>query len=123
MTSNESITNDEFGIVTYEIDKKKNAAEKFLYCLLKFYTKPANSVQIQTLVNLHHLANIFLVIIEKTINKPEIFFLNFLLLYFSEKTYYINPENMFNKCYLCQLLSKNKVFKNKVFWMKLMKEK
>ena len=123
MTSNESITNDEFGIVTYEIDKKKNAAEKFLYCLLKFYTKPANSVQIQTLVNLHHLANIFLVIIEKTINKPEIFFLNFLLLYFSEKTYYINPENMFNKCYLCQLLSKNKVFKNKVFWMKLMKIK
>ena len=123
MVSDDSISNDEFGIITYEIDKKKNAAEKFLYCLLKYYTKSANSVRIKSIVNLHHLSNMLLVIVEKTITKNDIFFLNYLIMYIAEKTFYINPENMFNKCYLCQLLSKNKAFKNQVFWMKLMKIK
>jgi hypothetical protein len=113
ITNNDSISNDELTIVTNELEKKKPTAEKFLFCLLKYYINQENSVQVQSLVNLHHLANMLLIIVEKTITRNRIFYLNYLIMYISEKTFYINPDNMFNKCYLCQLLSKNKVFKNK----------
>ena len=123
ITNNDSISNDELTIVTYELEKKKPTAEKFLFCLLKYYINQENSVQVQSLVNLHHLANMLLIIVENTIKRNRIFYLNYLIMYISEKTFYINPDNMFNKCYLCQLLSMNKVYNNKMFWIRLMKIK
>lgn len=116
----ESISNDELSSILYEIDRKKNGAEKFIGSLFGYYKKNIY-VNISCLENLHHLANILLMIVANTLNNNDIFNLNFAILYIAEKTIYINPDNIFNKCYLCKLLSKNKVFKSRDYWSRLMK--
>ena len=101
MTSKQSISNDELGFILYEIDKKKKGAEKFIGCVFTYYKKNIY-VNINCLENLHHLGNILLMIVANTLNNSEIFNLNFAIMYIAEKTVYINPDNIFNKCYLCK---------------------
>lgn len=120
MTSKQSISNDELGFILYEIDKKKKGAEKFIGCVFTYYKKNIY-VNINCLENLHHLGNILLMIVANTLNNSEIFNLNFAIMYIAEKTVYINPDNIFNKCYLCKIISKNKVFKSRDYWTRLMK--
>ena len=120
MTSKTSISNDELGSIIYQIDKNKKGSENFLGCVFSYYKKHV-FVNIQCLDNLHHLANIIVMIVANTLNNVNAFNLNFAIMYIAEKTVYINPDNIFNKCYLCNLLSKNKVFKNRDYWTRLMR--
>ena len=53
----------------------------------------------------------------------DYFEMNFAIIYISEKTNYINPDNKMNKIYLCSLIYKNKQLTNKSYWLKLIEIK
>lgn len=77
-------------------------------------------IEVPNYQNLHHLANILVTITNNTEIKQELFEMNFAIIFIAEKTFYKNPENVFNKVYLCKLLSKNKIYNERKFWMDLM---
>jgi hypothetical protein len=69
--------------------------------------------------NLQHLANIFYNIsinIDSPQNKN--YELNFAIIFLSERTYFLD-EITKNKFFLCAILSKNKLYKRKTYWMDL----
>ena len=73
--------------------------------------------------NLEHLANIFYNIsinIDSPQNKN--YELNFAIIFLSERSYFMD-ERTNNKFFLCSILSKNKLYKRKTFWLDLIKLK
>lgn len=73
--------------------------------------------------NMQHLANIFNNISIK-IDSPvhQYYDINFAIIFLGERSYYFE-ENKENKFYLCSLLSKNKLYKRKSYWMDLIRLK
>ncbi len=85
--------------------------------------KSCLSVNIPNYQNFHHLGNILLTMINSLDVKSEYFEMNFAIIYISEKTHYINPDNNINKIYLCSVISKNKFLADKVYWINLIEIK
>jgi hypothetical protein len=77
-------------------------------------------IEVPNYQNLHHLANVLVSITNNTEIKQELFEMNFAIIFIAEKTFFKNPENVFNKVYLCKLLSKNKIYNDRKFWLDLM---
>ena len=109
INSPEAITNDELMYVINKIENNIEKSKIFLYYLLIYYQKDT-FVKINCIFNLYHLSNFLLIIINNS--QSGNFDLNFIMIYIAERTIFLNPENIFNKCYLCKLLSKNKIFQD-----------
>ena len=120
INSPEAITNDELMYVINKIENNIEKSKIFLYYLLIYYQKDT-FVKINCIFNLYHLSNFLLIIINNS--QSGNFDLNFIMIYIAERTIFLNPENIFNKCYLCKLLSKNKIFQDKNFWNNLIEKK
>jgi hypothetical protein len=120
INSPEAITNDELMYVINNIENNIEKSKIFLCYLLVYYQKDT-FVKINCIFNLYHLSNFLLIIINNSQNVN--FDLNFVIIFIAERTIFLNPENIFNKCYLCKLLSKNKIFQEKNFWTNLIEKK
>ena len=120
INSPEAITNDELMYVINNIENNIEKSKIFLHYLLVYYQKDT-FVKIKCIFNLYHLSNFLLIITNNSQNMN--FELNFIIIYIAERTIFLNPENIFNKCYLCKLLSKNKIFQDKNFWTNLIEKK
>ena len=81
------------------------------------------SINIPNYQNFYHLSNIMLSVINNIDMNNDYFEMNFAIIYISEKTNYINPDNKMNKIYLCSLIYKNKQLTNKSYWLKLIEIK
>jgi hypothetical protein len=121
-TDENEVAMEDFAKVMEKLDGNITYSQHFIDKLLLHY-KSNLYVKFQNYQNLHHMANILLTITNNTETKRELFEINFAVIYIAEKTLYINPDNIYNKVYLCKLLSKNKVYSDKKFWMDLMEIK
>ena len=119
MNEEQILINDDLTYIINQIELNKNNSILFIKYLSIFY-KDNCFVKIKSLDNLHHLSNLLSIIINNTKTLKEILYLNFIIIYIAEKTVYLNPDNIFNKCYLTKLLSKNKIFSQKNFWIELL---
>jgi hypothetical protein len=109
---------EEYTIIHKKIDNNIPFSKVFIDILLVYY-KQNIFIEVKNYENLHHFANIFHLIINNTEIKKELFQMNFAVIYVAEKTFYRNPENNSEKIYLCKLLSKNKIYQDKSFWVEL----
>jgi hypothetical protein len=81
-------------------------------------------IQFFNLHNLQHFANILNTI---TLNLDhagcENYELNYVIIFLAERTFFtVNPK-YFNKIYLCSILSKNKLYSTRTFWLDLIEYK
>jgi hypothetical protein len=80
-------------------------------------------IKFSNLQNLQHFANILNTISLSLDNiYHENYDLNFAIIYIAERSYYKN-EKTSEKIYLCALLSKNKLYSTRSFWMDLIELK
>ncbi|MCQ2819683.1 MAG: TBC domain-containing protein [archaeon] len=112
------LTEAEFNKLTDQLEKKKNI--NYFIGSLFYYFNTNLYVEINCLENLKYLSQLLITCIK---NNKDCFNLNFLILFIAEKSIYVNPENIFNKCYLCNLLSDNAIFKDKEFWSQLIERR
>jgi hypothetical protein len=81
-------------------------------------------IRFYNLHNLQHFANIL-----NTISlhfdhiSAENYDLNFAIIYLAERTFYTPDPKFFDKVYLCSLLSKNKLYSTRTFWLDLIEMK
>jgi hypothetical protein len=87
------------------------------------YYKNNLFAEIENFINFNHFGVLLNNILINIAEKKEFIDISFAIIYISEKTYYRNKENNFNKIYLCGFLSKNKVFSEKSFWVDLIELK
>jgi hypothetical protein len=112
------VTSDEVTKLLTKLEDNLIYSKNFIDKILVHY-KSNVFVDFLNCKNLHHFASILLTITKNTQNKKELFEMNFAIIYISGKTFYINPDNNFNKLYLCNILSKNKIYSERKFWMDL----
>ena len=107
---------------TFEI-LNKNVSFMKLFLDTLTAQKKGFSIKFQNLQNLKHLSTIlsFISLQHITFTEESKFELNFKIIYLSERILFQNPSIHNNqKTYLSALLSKNKVYSTKVFWIDIM---
>ncbi len=109
----------EYIVKLFESDSKM--ARYFMKIVSNYY-EDNMFLKLMSLENLEHFSDILISILDKSKNNKEIFDLSFIIIYISEKTIYFNPDNLFNKRYLCKLLSENNIF-TRDFWTNLINYK
>ena len=121
---NESEYNDLLSNMKKNTDSKNyiDNIVKFMSVLITFY-KLNKIIKISNNDNLNSLSQILNHILDIASKNEEIFEICFMIIFVAETTMYFNPDNSYNKFYLCKLLSTNEIFKNTEFWTKLIDKK
>lgn len=119
--SDEEIELDLIGKVMDALEKNPTYCKTIIDAIL--YEKKNLYLQYQNYFNMQHLANIFYNI-STSLDAPNHKFcdLNFAIIFIGERSYYLDEKTQ-NKSYLCSLLSKNKLYSRKSFWLDLIKLK
>lgn len=119
--SDEEIELDLIGKIMDALENNPTYCKTIIDAILS--EKKNHYLQFQNYLNMHHLANIFYNI-STSIDTPNHNFydLNFAIIFIGERSYYLDEKTQ-NKCYLCSLLSKNKLYSRKSFWSDLIKLK
>ncbi len=85
--------------------------------------KKNSYLEFQNYLNMQHLSNIFYNITTSIDCQNHKFYdLNFAIIFIGERSYFLDNDSQ-TKFYLCSLLSKNKIYSRKSFWMDLIKLK
>ena len=113
---------EEYALLHKKFDNNIPFSKFFIDRLLVNY-KQNLFIEIKNYENLHLLANLFNIIINNIEVKKEMFEMNFAIIYIAEKTFFRDQNNPAEKIYLCKLLSRNKIYNEKKFWMELIKIK
>ena len=123
LKTKEILSKEEYDYILKFIDSNAQNERYFMKIVSNYY-EDNMFLKLQCMENLEHFSNILILILNnsKKKNKKENFDLAFIVIYISEKTIYFNPDNIFNKCYLCKLLSKSNIF-NREFWSELINNK
>jgi hypothetical protein len=118
----DEIAIEDLGVIMNNLNNNLSFSKLLIDRLLVVYKKKL-SINIPNYQNFHHLSNILLSVINNIDMNNEFFELNFAIIYISEKTYYLNPNNKTNRIYLCNYISKNKLISNRSFWVELIEIK
>jgi len=121
-TSENELARDDIGkflnLLNDNIPHSQNVIDRMLvYYKNNFFT------QINNYNNFNHFAGLLNTILFNIDRKIEYFDINFAIIYIAEKTFYKNKDNSYNKIYLSSLLSKNKIFNERKFWVDLIELK
>ena len=126
--NSEKINDNEYNDLLNELKKDTNpknyidSIDKFMSVLITFY-KQNKIIKISNNDNLNSLSQILNNILNIASKSDQIFEICFMIIFVAETTMYFNPNNTYNKFYLCKLLSKNEIFKSTEFWTKLIDKK
>lgn len=111
------IATDEIGKIIDLIQGNLNVAQLLIDAII-FKEKKNLYIKFSNKKNLDHFANILNTISLKIDDVDNEFFdLNFAIIYIAERTFY--TKDKINKLYLCALLSKNKIYSTRKFWLDL----
>ena len=80
-------------------------------------------IKLSNLDNLNLLSQLFNSIIKIANKNQNVYEVNYIVIFLSEKTIFFNKENAYNKCYLNNILSKSEFFSNQTFWTDLIVKK
>ena len=121
LKSKDIISNEEKEYILKLIESNSKMERYFMNIVSNYY-EDNMFLKLLSLENLEHFSDILISILNNSKKNKENFDLSFIILYISEKTIYFNPDNLFNKRYLCKLLSENNIF-NREFWTNLINYK
>ncbi len=111
------IATDDIGKIIELIQGNLNVAQLLIDKII-FKEKKNLFIKFSNLRNLEHFANILNTISLKIDDvNNEFFDLNFAIIYIAERTFY--TKDKISKLYLCALLSKNKIYSTRKFWLDL----
>jgi len=119
--SDEEIDFDLVGKMMDAVEKNLGFSKAIIDAILS--EKKNIYLEFQNYSNMQHLSNIFYNI-STSIDSPnhKFYDLNFAIIFIGERSYFVDQYSQ-NKFYLCSLLSKNKIYSRKSFWMDLIKLK
>ena len=118
----EKIIDKDFDDKMKKLKEKEKNIIRFMSILITFY-KSNQNVKIENRSNFIYLSDILELILIICLENNIIFDICFMIIYVSEKTFYIDQNNIYKKQYLCELLSNNKNFKDEKFWKSLIDRK
>ena len=96
---------------------------EFVFNLLINQLKQNSFIKISNLDNLYLLSDLLQLIITYASNNNNMLEFCYMSLFIAEKSIYFNKDNVYNKCYLCKVLSKNEIFLDSKFWSELIIKK
>ncbi len=115
--SDEEIELDLVGKIMSALENNATYCKTIIDTILS--EKKNNYLEFQNYLNMHHLANIFYNISTKIDALNHKFYdLNFAIIFIGERSYYLDEKKQ-SKSYLCSILSKNKLYSRKSFWLDL----
>ena len=102
---------------------KKNENINFVMTILLNQCKKQSFIKITNLDNLYLLSNLLNSIITSASKNNDIFEQCYIGIFIAEKCIFFNEDNIYNKCYLCKVISKNEIFYDSQFWTNLITQK
>ena len=102
---------------------KKNENINFVMTILLNQCKKHSFIKITNLDNLYLLSNLLNSIITSASKNNDIFEQCYIGIFIAEKCIFFNEDNIYNKCYLCKVISKNEIFYDSQFWTNLITQK
>ena len=120
--SKEKINDTDFNNLLDKLKQNEKNLIRFMSVLITFY-KYNSIIKIENYDNLNYLSEILDYVLNTCINNKKIFNICFMVLFVSEKTIYINKDNIYKKHYLSKILSKNPLFQDSNFWLNLIDKK
>ena len=118
----DKINDTDFNNLLDKLKKNENNLIRFMSVLITFY-KYNSIIKIENYDNLNYLSEILDYVLNTCVKNKKLFNLCFMVLFVSEKTTYINEDNIYKKHYLSKILSKNTLFQDSNFWLNLIDTK
>ena len=122
LNDDKKLENDKYEYVSVFIKNNSDNIELVLNILLN-QCKHNSFIKITNLENLYLLSDLLKSILIYASNNSNNFELCYMALFIAEKTIYFNKDNIYNKCYLCKILSNNEIFSDSKFWTNLVTKK
>ena len=122
INSENKIEQDKFEYICNYMNLSNQNVEFIVNILLNQFKK-SSFIRLSNLDNLNLLSVLLNSIIYKATKDPQIFDINYIVIFISEKIIFFNNENIYNKCYLNIVISKNDIFSDSKFWNNLIVKK
>ena len=116
------IEDKKFEYINDYINKNPENIKLVMDLLLNQFHK-SSFIKLSNLENLNLLSQLLNSIIKIANKNPNVYEVNYIVIFLAEKTIYFNKENSYNKSYLNNILSKNEFFSDQKFWMNLITKK
>ena len=108
----------------YISDFIKNNSDNILFVMDILLNQCKKSfIKISNIDNLYLLSDLLNSIIITGTKNTNIFEVCYIAIFIAEKTIYFNKDNIYNKCYLCKVLSKQQIFSDSNFWTNMIIQK
>ena len=120
--NNDKINEKDYQERLQKFKLKEKYIIKFMSVLITYYKSNQNII-IENHHNFICLSTLLDTILNICLENNKIFDICYMIIYIAEKTLYINKDNIYQKQYLCELLSANKNFKEPNFWKNLIDRK
>ena len=104
------------------INKKPENIKLIIDILMNQFQK-SSFIKLSNLENLNLLSQLLNSIIKIATTNPNLYEVNYIVIFLAEKIIFFNKENAYNKSYLNNILSKNEYFSEQKFWMNLITKK
>ena len=118
----EKLSEKDYTNISNKLKQSGKYLIKFISVLITYY-KSNQNVNIENYENFVYFSNILELILTICLQNKKYFDICLLIIYMAEKTVYKDKNNIYNKQYLCELLSKNKNFEDLEFWKNLIDRK
>ena len=122
LKDDKKLDNEKYNYI-YNSIKNNNGNIELILNILINQCKQNLFIKITNLENLYLLSDLLNSIISVSSKNINMFEFCYMALFIAEKTIYFNKDNVFNKCYLCKVLSKNEIYSDSKFWTDLITQK
>ena len=122
LKDDKKLENEKYNYI-YNSIKNNNGNIELILNILINQCKQNLFIKITNLENLYLLSDLLNSIISVSYKNINMFEFCYMALFIAEKTIYFNKDNVYNKCYLCKVLSKNEIYSDSKFWSDLITQK
>ena len=122
LTDEEKIEEKKFDYMNDYINKNPENIKLVIDILLNQFQK-SSFIKLSNLDNLNLLSNLLNTIIKIANKNENVYEVIYIVIFLAEKTIFFNKENIYNKSYLNNILSKSEFFSDQKFWMNLIIKK
>ena len=116
------IEEKKFNYMNEYINKKPENIKLIIDILMNQFQK-SSFIKLSNLENLNLLSQLLNSILKIATANPNLYEVNYIVIFLAEKIIFFNKENAYNKSYLNNILSKNEYFSEQKFWMNLITKK